>query len=53
MLQSLFARVSYSDLLADGAVKAKGVLARSKPPMTKQEYLAQMDGLFKEEEYEG
>ncbi len=41
------------DLLADGAVKAQEVLAKSKPRMTKQEYLDTMDGLFKEEEYEG
>jgi len=40
------------DLLADGAAKAKEVLARSKPPMTKQEYLASMEELLKEEVYE-
>jgi len=41
------------DLLADGAARAKEVLARSKPRMTKKEYLDTMDGFFKEEEYEG
>lgn len=41
------------DLLADGAAMAKAMLAEYKPPMTKQEYLAQMDGLLKEETYEG
>jgi len=40
------------DLLADGAAKAKEVLARSKPPMTKQEYLASMEELLTEEVYE-
>jgi len=41
------------DLLADGAVKAKEVLAKFKPQMTKQEYLDTMEGLLNEEEYEG
>lgn len=41
------------DLLADGAVKAKEVIAKSKPPMTKQQYLQSLDGLFKEEDYQG
>ena len=41
------------DLLADGAVKAKEVLAKLKPQMTKQEYLDTMKGLLNEEEYEG
>lgn len=39
------------DLLADGAVKAKEVLAKFKPQMTKQEYLDTMEGLLNEEEY--
>lgn len=41
------------DLLADGAVKAKEVLAKFKPRMTKQEYLNTMESLLNEEEYEG
>jgi len=41
------------DLLADGAARGKEVLAKSKPRMTKQEYLASMESLLKEEEYEG
>jgi metal-dependent amidase/aminoacylase/carboxypeptidase family protein len=40
------------DLLAEGAVKGKEILAKSKPPLTKAEYLALMDGLLEEEEYE-
>ncbi|MFA5912273.1 MAG: amidohydrolase [Burkholderiales bacterium] len=41
------------DLLADGAVKAKEVIAKSKSPMTKQQYLSALDSLFKEEDYQG
>jgi len=41
------------DLLADGAVKAKEVLAKFKPRMTKQEYLDTMESLLNEEEYDG
>ena len=41
------------DLLADGAAKAKEVIAGSKPPMTKQQYLKALDDLFKEEDYQG
>jgi amidohydrolase len=41
------------DLLADGAMKAKEVLSKSKPKMTKQQYLSFMDGLMKEELYQG
>jgi len=41
------------ELLAENAVKGKEVLARSKPKMTKQEYLAYMDSLAKEEEFQG
>ncbi len=41
------------DLLADGATKAKEVLAKSKPPMTKEQYLSFMDSLLKEEEFQG
>ncbi len=40
------------DLLADGATEGKEVLARSKPQMTKQEYLASMEDLLREELYE-
>jgi len=39
------------DLLADGAVKGKEILAKSKPPLTKEQYLTLMDSLLKEEEY--
>ncbi len=41
------------DLLADGALKAKEVIAKSKPPMKKDQYLRALDNLFKEEEYQG
>lgn len=41
------------DLLADGAARAKEVLAKSKPPMTKAQYLGFMDNLLKEEEFQG
>ncbi len=41
------------DLLADGAIEAKKVIDKSKPPMTKEQYLKSMDSLFKEEEYQG
>ncbi len=41
------------DLLADGATKAKEVISKSKPPMTKEQYLKSMDSLFREEEYQG
>jgi metal-dependent amidase/aminoacylase/carboxypeptidase family protein len=39
------------DLLADNATGAKDVLASSKPPMTKTQYLASMEKLLKVEEY--
>ena len=41
------------DLLADDAAKAREVLSKSKPRMSKQEYIALMDSVLKEEEYEG
>ncbi len=41
------------DLLAGNAVRAKEVLAQNKPRMTKNEYLAFMDNLLKEEVYQG
>jgi amidohydrolase len=41
------------DLLVDGAAKAKEVIAKDKPPMTKEQYIKAMDNLFKEEEYQG
>jgi amidohydrolase len=41
------------DLLADDAKAAKELLAEYKPPMTKQEYLASMEDLLKQEEYQG
>jgi amidohydrolase len=41
------------DLLADGAARGREVLDRSKPRMTKEEYLTSMEELLKEEEYQG
>ncbi|MCL4552940.1 MAG: amidohydrolase, partial [Candidatus Marsarchaeota archaeon] len=41
------------DLLWDDAAKAKEILATNKPPMTKQEYLAFMSKMNKEELYQG
>lgn len=41
------------DLLADGAAMAREVLSKSKPRMTKQQYLTLMESLLKEEEYQG
>ncbi|MCL5026958.1 MAG: M20/M25/M40 family metallo-hydrolase, partial [Chloroflexi bacterium] len=41
------------DLLADGARQAKRVLAQSRPPMTKDEYLAAMRELTNEFEFNG
>ncbi|MBI2165511.1 MAG: amidohydrolase [Chloroflexi bacterium] len=40
------------DLLAEGAAKALDVKARSAPSMTKEQYLAFMQGIFKEKVYE-
>jgi len=39
------------DLLADGAVKAKAVIEKSKPAYTKAQYLALMESLLVESEY--
>ncbi len=41
------------DLLADGAVKAKEVIAKSKPPLTREQYLKAVDSLYREEEFQG
>lgn len=41
------------DLLADDAVKAKEIIAKDKPPMTREQYIKSMDALFREEEYQG
>jgi hypothetical protein len=41
------------DLLADGAAKAREVLATSSPHMSKQQYLALQDARLTEELYEG
>ena len=41
------------DLLAEGAAKAKQVLGESKPPMTKDEYVAYQRGRFGVEEFDG
>ena len=34
------------DLLADGAVKGKEILAKSKPPLSREQYFALMDSLL-------
>jgi amidohydrolase len=41
------------DLLADGATLAKEILDRDKPPMTKDEYLAFMRRIAREEVFDG
>jgi predicted HAD superfamily phosphohydrolase len=41
------------DLLYNDAEIANNILAKSKPKMTKQQYLEYMDTMFKEEEYQG
>jgi len=41
------------DLLADGATRAKEVLARHKPDMTRREYLDLLESLRKDELYQG
>jgi amidohydrolase len=41
------------DLLADGAVKGREILAKRKPPLTREQYFSLMDSLLKEEEYNG
>ncbi|MDD5081804.1 MAG: amidohydrolase [Dehalococcoidales bacterium] len=41
------------DLLVDGAVKGKEVLAKSRPRLTRRQYLDAMVGLRKEELYQG
>ncbi len=41
------------DLLSDNALRAKEVLSKSKPPMTKEQYVKSLDSLFTEEEYQG
>ena len=40
------------DLLADGATKAKEVIANSKPDMTRQKYVSFLESQIKEEEYD-
>lgn len=47
------AAMTLVDLLADGAARARQVLDGFKPEMTKDEYLAFMRGLAKEEEWKG
>ena len=39
------------DLLADGARVARDVLAKSRPPLTKESYLALQEGRMREERY--
>jgi amidohydrolase len=41
------------DLLWDGAARAREVLARARPPMTREAYLAFQRGMFRHELYEG
>ena len=41
------------DLLANGAEKAKEIISGGKPAMTKAEYLALMDGFFRDETFQG
>lgn len=41
------------DLLADGAKKAKAILAQNKPALTRAEFLKLMDSMLKEEDYQG
>ena len=41
------------DLLADGAAKARVVLAKSPPRMTRERYLRLQDSRMSEELYEG
>ena len=41
------------DLLYNNAETARDILSRSKPKMTRQQYLEYMDTVFKEEEYQG
>jgi hypothetical protein len=41
------------DLLYAKAAKAKEVLATRKPPLTREQYLASLDSLLKEEEFQG
>ena len=41
------------DLLGNGAVMAKEIIARDKPPMTKEEYLTFMRGLSRHERFDG
>ena len=38
------------DLLSNGAKEAKKILADFKPALTKDEYIAKLDGYFSEEE---
>ena len=45
--------MSVIDLLADGAAKAREVLAKSPPGMTRQQYLRLQDSPMAEELYEG
>jgi hypothetical protein len=40
------------DLLADGAAKGREVISKSKPRLTKRQYLSLMESLFTEEEYD-
>ena len=41
------------DLLANGAAKGREVLARSRPPLTKQAYLDLQESRLNDELYEG
>jgi amidohydrolase len=41
------------DLLADGAVKAKEIMEKCKPAMTRAEYITLMNSFLKQEEWQG
>jgi hypothetical protein len=41
------------DLLADGAAVGREVVAKAKPPMTRQAYLTYQRGMSRREVYEG
>jgi len=41
------------DMLADGAAAAREVLAKARPPMTREQYLAFQRGIAAREVYEG
>ena len=50
---NLFPEYGNPSAIHQAGIKAKEVIAKSKPPMTKQQYLQSLDGLFNEEDYQG